>query len=211
MFMDPVSTPERTKISGGKSASGRLFYFMGPSGVGKDTILNTLREIKNGEVFFATRYITRPVTDGGETHIELSKETFQKKRQEGFFAFAWQSHGFFYGISARIFSIMDEGWDVIVNGSRGYFPKAEKVFPDIIPVLVTASEATVLQRLKTRGREPEAEINRRLHRLKNFSIDHKSLIPIENESTPEAAANLFLSKAQRKTSDARLDSCMFEK
>lgn len=175
-------------------ATGRLFYFMGPSGVGKDTILNTLRVLQTDNIFFATRYITRPVIDSGETHIEITEKAFLQRRRKGFFALTWQSHGFYYGIPAQILSIMDEGKDVIINGSRSYFVEAVKIIPNIIPVLVTASEEIVLQRLTARGRESEKEIQKRIQRLKDFSIEHPDLITLENEFTPEATAIFFLNR-----------------
>ena len=198
MLTHPTSKREQTIESVEKCVTGRLFYFMGPSGVGKDTILNTLRELQDNKILFATRYITRPVIDDGEMHREISEEKFLKRQQEGFFAFTWRSHGFFYGIPARLLSTIASGNDVIVNGSRSYFYEAAKMFPDIIPVLVTASEVTVLQRLKTRGREPEQEIQKRLQRLQTFSIDHPNLITLENESTPKVAATSFLSQINKK-------------
>ena len=53
---------------------GTLFYVVGASGVGKDTLLNFVKsKITVGEkVLFAHRYITRDAFSGGENHIELS-------------------------------------------------------------------------------------------------------------------------------------------
>ena len=54
---------------------GTLFYVVGASGAGKDSLLAYARAALGGgtPVFFAHRYITRPAEAGGENHVALSK------------------------------------------------------------------------------------------------------------------------------------------
>jgi ribose 1,5-bisphosphokinase len=55
---------------------GWLYYLVGASGCGKDSLLTYARQhLKKIEmVFFAHRYITRPPADGGENRIALKPE-----------------------------------------------------------------------------------------------------------------------------------------
>ena len=51
-----------------------LVYVMGPSGAGKDSVLDRARTMLSVEapVAFAHRYITRPADIGGENHVALT-------------------------------------------------------------------------------------------------------------------------------------------
>ena len=51
---------------------------MGPSGAGKDSILDRARvlTLPGTPVVFAHRYITRPAGSGGENHVALSAAEF---------------------------------------------------------------------------------------------------------------------------------------
>ena len=51
---------------------GKLIWLMGPSGSGKDSLLEVLRQQEHSDLLVAHRYITRPATAGCENHIALS-------------------------------------------------------------------------------------------------------------------------------------------
>ena len=60
--------------------NGRLIYVMGPSGAGKDSLLDALRQRLCGlPVAFPRRYITRAASAGGEHHIPVSPEQLDKR------------------------------------------------------------------------------------------------------------------------------------
>src|SRR5262249_30542502 len=102
---------------------GPLVYVMGPSGAGKDSVLNRARALlaSDAPVVFADRYITRPAEAGGENHIALSAEEFDLRRTHGLFAFDWQAHGNRYGIGCEIHAWRQSGLTVVVSGSREHF------------------------------------------------------------------------------------------
>lgn len=145
----------------------RLVYLMGPSGAGKDTLLRHARKILKGrKVLFARRYITRPLPVGAgssdEKHIPLSEEDFLGKRDEGFFALHWESHGLHYGVGQEINASLLQGHVVVLNGSRKYLPEAVRRYPDLLPVLVDAAPEVLRDRLKNRGREHGDNLEERL-------------------------------------------------
>ena len=77
------------------SARGRLIYVMGASGVGKDSLLRELAR-RRPDALVAHRYITR-TSGGAENCIELSREAFQWRREQGLFCLWWSAHGLDYG------------------------------------------------------------------------------------------------------------------
>lgn len=145
----------------------RLVYLMGPSGSGKDSLLNYVREHirPDSNIVIAHRYITRPQTSQGENHIALSLDEFRKRLCRGLFALHWSSHGLHYAIGIEINQWLAKGMTVLMNGSRAYLPEASRKYSEIFPVSVQVSTEVLAERLRQRGRESPAQIQSRLQRL----------------------------------------------
>ncbi|MCY7358641.1 MAG: phosphonate metabolism protein/1,5-bisphosphokinase (PRPP-forming) PhnN [Rudanella sp.] len=164
---------------------GTLFYVIGPSGAGKDSLMAYARQQIDGRlpVLFTHRYITRPMDAGGENHVELSVAEFQKRRDLGLFALDWQSHQNYYGIGIEIINWLSAGINVVVNGSREYLPTATERFPQMRVVLITVSPDVLRQRLTDRGRETPAEIDARIERSRQIApVAHPNLILLSNDA-----------------------------
>ena len=87
-----------------KTMIGPLAYVMGPSGAGKDSVLERARAMlpPDAPVAFAHRYITRPADVGGENHVALSRAEFALRRGRGLFTYHWHAHGNDYGVGCEI-------------------------------------------------------------------------------------------------------------
>lgn len=173
-------------------SAGCLYYVMGPSGVGKDSVLAWVREhgASHG-VLCAHRYITRPAHAGGENHVALSEAEFRSRQQRGLFALTWEAHGFHYGIGNEVAHWLARGADVLVNGSRAAFAMACERFPALNPVLITASPQAIANRLAARGRESEDEIALRIARLNAYPIPPGSVVIRNDGSLAEAGSRLL--------------------
>ena len=174
---------------------GSLFYVVGPSGVGKDTLIDLAKkQLKNSNVIFAQRYITRDKNAGGEDHIAISKKSFVEKTAQNFFSLWWQSHDNFYGISSNINLLLENGFNVVVNGSRGYYEEAVKNYPDMKTILITAQESTIRTRLIKRNRENLEEIEKRIERSKYFQDNFrgKNIIVLSNDTALEVSGKAFI-------------------
>jgi ribose 1,5-bisphosphokinase len=168
----------------------RLFYVIGPSGAGKDSLIAYARRRLDGRpLAFAHRYVTRPADAGGENHVALTAAEFTVREAAGCFAMAWSSHGLSYGIGSEIEAWMAGGLTVVVNGSRGYLRQASARFPDLVPVAVTVAPAVLRERLVRRGRETATEIEERLARAAAFTVDHPRLVVIDNTGPLEEAGD----------------------
>lgn len=145
---------------------GRLFYLMGASGAGKDSLMAYARERLEGRnrIHFARRHITRATVAGGEDHVAVSAAEFEQCLREGRFAMHWDSHGLRYGLGRELEAWLAAGHDVVVNGSRAYLPEARRLFPELVGILIEASEAVRRRRLRSRAREDAATVERRIAR-----------------------------------------------
>jgi len=176
---------------------GRLIYVVGPSGCGKDSIMEYARKRCPGsEAAFAHRYITRSAGAGGENHVHLEPDEFEARARCGVFALHWSSHGHRYGIGCEIDAWMEAGFNVVVNGSRSYLPAAARRYPEMIPVLITVEPGILRERLLIRGRESDAEIEGRLERARAFTVHHQELRTIDNNGELHLAGNALLALAR---------------
>lgn len=181
-----------------------LFYLIGASGVGKDSLIKYVRESMphDARVMIAHRYITRPQEAGGENHIALSEGEFAARMQRGCFSMCWYSHQTWYGIGSEIDQWLSMGLNVVVNGSRAYLQEALQIYPDITPVLVTADHGILRRRLENRGREGAQQIEQRLQLAQQLDgeIQHPQLHRIANNGELVEAGEALLRLIQDRVS-----------
>ena len=173
----------------------RLFYVVGASGAGKDSLIQYARGALGGKgaTVFAHRYITRAAQSDGENHIELSKSEFLQRKRHELFAMTWQSHGFHYGIGAEIDVWLEKGLNVVINGSRSYIPVAMSRYPQMQVIWISAAPQVLAARLARRGRESRAEISARLQRNSRLGVDPPAgALHINNEGALENAGSLLV-------------------
>jgi len=148
------------------TSEGILFLVVGPSGSGKDTLIDGARKMfaNDPRITFPHRIITRPADSGGEVHLSVSTDDFAAMEDNGAFALTWRAHGFCYGIPGDITRTLDRGESVVVNVSRGVIEEARGKFPHVHVLSVEVSPDALRDRLIARGRESEEEIAERIAR-----------------------------------------------
>lgn len=176
--------------------SGRVFAVVGPSGVGKDTLLSGVCARPGGPCW-ARRVITRPSQAGGEPFEGVSEAEFAARLAAGEFLLHWDAHGLRYGIPAREFAPLEEGRDVLFNGSRAALAEAARVFPGLTVLRITAPLALRAERLAVRGRESAAEIAARLEREVNSLPEGLDVIELVNDARPEDGIARLAAALQR--------------
>ena len=146
--------------------TGRLVYCIGPSGAGKDSLLDWLRAHlpQPCPVHWAQRTISRAAISGGEAHEGVSPTKFAALCSEHAFALHWQANGRGYGVRHAQLAPLARGHWVLLNGSRAYLTEALARFPDLVAVHITASPQVLRERLLSRGRETREEVEARVQR-----------------------------------------------
>ena len=155
-----------------------LFVVSGPSGAGKDTVVEALRR-RLPRLRYSVSATTRaPRSDEreGEAYFFLDRATFERRRERGEFLETRDYNGQLYGTPRSFIErTLADGYDVImkpeVNGAlaiKRAFPKAVLVF------LLPDKFSHLQQRLAARRTETAEEIAARL------AIAHEELAFIRN-------------------------------
>ena len=150
--------------------AGRLIYLIGPSGSGKDSLLDAARtRLAERNCRIVRRVITRSAEALGESARGVSLDEFTRLEARGEFALSWRANGLCYGIPREIDDWLAAGQNVLVNGSRGHLPATRQRYPDLLVLLLTVEQCVLRERLLARGRESVEEIEARLARNARFS------------------------------------------
>ena len=175
-------------------ARGTLFLVVGPSGAGKDTLIEGARAAlePGGAHVFPRRAITRPEGSGGEDHEAVSPEGFAEREAEGGFFVTWRAHGLAYGLPGCIPATLESGRHIVVNVSRAILAHiAGRVSPTVAIEIAAPSELRA-RRLADRAREDDADTARRLAREGAPFPDGIPVRRVVNDGTPEEGIARFV-------------------
>lgn len=176
------------------SRRGCLVLVVGPSGAGKDAILDGARRRLAGDpnFVFVRREVTRPADAGGENHTPISMAEFRKRAVDGSYALAWEAHGHGYGVSAAALTGLAHGQSVVVNVSRGILASARSRFEPVRIVNVSVPRRILAARLACRGREDDEAIARRLARADAFQVDGSDVFSLVNDGPLDRSVDAFV-------------------
>ena len=174
--------------------TGRLIVVVGPSGAGKDTLIDYARARLADEaaVLFVRRVVTRAPNPAAEDHDGLSIPDFAAAEHAGAFAVTWDAHGLRYGLPSLARKHVQAGGVAIANGSRAALPAIRTRFAEVAVVHVTATPAVLSKRLAARGREDAAEIEKRLLRAGLDIAEDAQTFRIDNSNELSEAGEAFL-------------------
>ena len=186
--------------------SGTLILVVGPSGAGKDTLLDAARAHFKGDetIFFWRRFITR-ADQTGERHAALSKAEFARREEEGGFFLSWRAHGFDYGITAEVLEKLAAGGHVVLNVSRRIIGEARQKWPRTHVIQVTARPEVLRERLLARGRETADGIGQRLERAGEIRLaEAEWLSELDNSDDLASAIARFTALISRAAGAPRV-------
>jgi ribose 1,5-bisphosphokinase len=139
---------------------------VGPSGVGKDSVLRYAMAHFAGDArfVFPRRCVTRAVDVAAEDHDSLDEQAFDELAGQGAFALMWEAHGHKYGVRNDINNELERGCIVAVNVSRTIIAEVANRYQNAVVIEITADPAVREARLSARGREAAEDIRQRTRR-----------------------------------------------
>jgi len=195
-----------------RERQGAFVAIVGPSGVGKDTLIAyakaRLCADERTPVHFVRRVITRAADGSTEDHDSLSPEAFEHARADGAFSLSWDAHGLQYGLPESVDRQIAAGHTVVANLSRAVLPALKVRYRHVLVVAITASAETLAKRLMARGRESADEVSARLARATAGSQGVSGAVTsITNDGPIEQAGEALVAaiRAAGKTAVAPVD------
>ncbi len=165
---------------------GRFIAVVGPSGVGKDSVMNALCQAVHG-MQRCRRVITRAPEAGGEDYEAVNENVFNSRARAGAFVLWWDAHGLSYGIPTSVHETLASGCDVVANLSRRKLVEAHRTFDPFLVLSISASPDVLARRLETRGRESAADRQARLGRAAPTLPDGLPVVEIDNSGALDDA------------------------
>jgi len=145
---------------------GSLIVISGPSGVGKDTIVNKLIK-SNPKLHKAVNYTTRAKrkgeTEGLDYHFITTEEFKEKIKDNQFLEYAKVHHKWYYGVSKEeTIDKLNKNINVILIVDIAGAKSIKELIPEAIFIfLLPPSIQELKQRLKQRGTETKVDLFRR--------------------------------------------------
>lgn len=177
---------------------GRLIGVVGPSGVGKDSVIAGIID-QSPDMRRVTRTITRAPGLGGEDYVAVTPEEFDAALQNGAFCLHWQAHGLSYGIPEDVLGDVQNGVQRIANLSRRVLSVAQHKFPRFDVLNITADPDILRARLAARGREDAADIAARIARASDPIAPCVPVITICNDGPLQETVHRALDALRSET------------
>jgi ribose 1,5-bisphosphokinase len=183
---------------------GRLVLVVGPSGAGKDTLIDIVRAVCRDEVgvVFPRRVVTRP-SSAAEDHDTISPAAFDQAAANAAFALWWAAHGLKYGIPAAIDDDIRAGRTVVCNVSRTVIGSVRERYARVTVVLVTAPQEILAARLRERGRGSDGSVADRIQRSVSADSELNADVVIENIGAAESAAGMLLRIVSGRSAESK--------
>ena len=166
-----------------------------PSGAGKSSLVNALLQSESGLTISlsTTTRSPRPGEVDGKDYRFVTPEVFKQEREQGQFLEWAEVHGHFYGTSKTwIEQQMQAGSDVILEIDWQGAQQIRKLIPAVQWIFIFPPSIEALEeRLRKRGQDDEATIERRLAAAHiELQHAHEANFIVINDAFDQALADL---------------------
>jgi ribose 1,5-bisphosphokinase len=184
--MEATTIPDCRPVTIGP---GRLILVVGPSGAGKDTLLELARAAcaDDGSIVFPRRVVTREASSFEENE-PVSLDAFRQALARGEFAMHWEAHGHCYGLRRAVEDDVSAGRTVIANVSRTVIGAMRRAYANVVVVSITAPAEILAARLTMRSRSSDGKVEDRIRRTVDDAASAPDVI-ISNVGSADANAS----------------------
>lgn len=173
---------------------GRLIVVSGPSGVGKDTIVNEYLKISNDHLSISAT--TRKPREGevnNKDYYFLTKEEFEDRiSKDDFLEYATYNECYYGTPKSSVLEYLEKGINVIlVIEVKGAFQIKDKIKDSVLIFIMPPSLEELKRRLKGRNKDTDEMINNRLIIAEEeIGLKHKYDYEIINDNLDNAVKEL---------------------
>ncbi|MEM8537340.1 MAG: phosphonate metabolism protein/1,5-bisphosphokinase (PRPP-forming) PhnN [Pseudomonadota bacterium] len=174
---------------------GRLIAVVGPSGVGKDSVMRGINDVLP-DTHLVRRVITRAPELGAEVYDPVTVPAFHAMARNGAFVVHWGAHGLHYGIPLSVRYQLNKGTDCLANFSRKALAAGADAFERFLVLNLTAKPETLAARLAARGRETPEDISNRLAQADRPLPNGLNIMTLSNDGDLSQTVALAVSALQ---------------
>lgn len=179
-----------------QNSDGMLVLFSGPSGVGKDTVLDIILS-KDEKLQRSVSLTTREKRAGeidGEDYYFITKEEFSQMIKDGqVLEYAQYGENIYGTPKAPVDKWLKEGKTVILKIEVKGAQKIRELYPEALSIFLLPPSMQILEdRIRRRATESESDIEKRLEIAKNEilrSADYDFVVV--NDNLDEASDNVL--------------------
>tara|TARA_Y100000768_G_scaffold388858_1_gene387984 strand:+ start:18961 stop:19539 length:579 start_codon:yes stop_codon:yes gene_type:complete len=160
-----------------KENKPKIFLISGPSGVGKDSVIEEIRKLYKNFHFVITAVTRDKRSDekDGVNHFFISNEKFKSMIENDEFIEWSKVYENFYGVPKSQIEIpINQGNSVILRVDVQGAQKIKQMIPDLIMIFIKPESLDFIDKnIRNRGENSEDEIKRRLDTAeKELSLSH---------------------------------------
>jgi len=183
-----------------------------PSGSGKSTLVNKVREIVPG-LHFSVSYTTRAPRGNEQNQREyffISRPEFEEMIHRDEFLEHAEVHGNCYGTASRfLLEAEQKGCDLLLDIDVQGAAQIKSKIPEAVSIFILPPNRSQLeQRLRDRGQDPDAEIQRRLDKAKqeieNYCKYDYILVNDDLQVSIEALKSILLAERLKRSVNQQL-------
>jgi len=184
---------------------GNLIVISGPSGAGKDSIINNLSKYYDNfwVSVSATSRLPRGLEENGKDYFFLSKEKFEEKiKNNEFLEYAMYNDNYYGTPKDKIDEYLEKGIDVILEIEIQGALKIKKMYPSgVFIFIMPPSMKDLITRLKKRNTDDNDKIIKRFKRAYqeiNYYNDYNYVVVNDNlEDATKKTASILISERLR--------------
>ena len=180
-----------------KKDKGKLFVISGPAGSGKGTVMNLLTH-RSDNYALSVSLTSRPMLKGEEEGVNyyyVTREQFEEKIASGEVLEYTEYCGNYYGTpKAPAETVIESGKHLLLEIEVDGAMQIKRAFPEAVLVMILPPSAKVQEyRLRTRGRDSEESIQKRLLRTREELefADKYDFVLLNEDGLAEAVADAF--------------------
>ncbi len=172
-------------------AYGTLYMIVGPSGSGKqaliDAVLEARPDLRRAPLIVSAQRSSNSCVIGS-----VSPDRFLHLMRRDTFALQWDSDGFRYGLTHDAAKQLRDGESLILSCDSSVIDKGKELYPDVQVIYITARMDVLRRRLASMAYGSDIEIDMHLAQCERFRPRKPDMVTVDTTESIAAGARALM-------------------